>query len=266
MDKTGLQALLRKRRSLINPADHGFTRNARQGRRALGLTQEQIELLLHRSKDTYRRLEAGRYKNPPEDLLREVAHILCLSEQDWTALWRYSRHEDPPSPLHPHAGRDVPPAWKAVVDGQGHMAYVTDRAWDLLMHNDAFARMFPGRRVPQNTMRWMLLEEDARTVLGDWSTSWVPLVVPQLRAAVAALPDDETLLRLEADVRADPVVGPLYDRPGDPSIHPDGDDRPLNHPELGPGWVSLCASEPLSSPRARSMVLVFTPSQEPSSN
>ncbi|GAA0387746.1 helix-turn-helix domain-containing protein [Streptomyces luteireticuli] len=262
MDKGALQGLLRERRALIAPEEYGLTRPSRQGRRAPGLTQAQMDQLLHRAYGTYNRLETGSYPNPPEELLRDVARILAFNEHDWTLLWLYTLHRDPPTCLHPRSGTEVRGAWQDVVEGMSHVAYITDQSWRLVTYNRAFADIFPGRRVPSNTMRWMLLEPEAREILMGWSEYWLPMVLPQLRAGIAALPGDETLLAIEKDVLADPEAGPLYESGGHSYIHPDGDERPLNHTLLGPGWVSLCTAEPLSSPRARLMIMVFRPGKE----
>ncbi len=259
LDKEALQALLRERRGRIAPEDHGLLRPSRQGRRAPGLTQSQIDQLLHRTHGTFNRLETGAYPHPPEDLLRDVARLLAFTEHEWTSLWLYAVRRDPPYPLHQRSGTEVPRAWQDVVEGQSHMAYINDQSWRVLAHNQAFTEMFPRREVPENTMRWMTLHPEARTILTGWQEHWVPMILPQMRAAMAALPHDETLAELEADILADPVVGPLYEAGGRAYVHPDGDERPLLHPVRGPGWVSLCSAEPLASPRARLMVLVFRP-------
>ncbi|MET9646950.1 helix-turn-helix domain-containing protein [Streptomyces syringium] len=257
MDKEALQKLLRARRALIAPEEHGLARPARQGRRAPGLAQSQIDQLLHRAPGTFNRLETGNHPNPPEDLLRDVARLLAFNEHEWTLLWLYTVHRDPPYPLHPRSGTEVPGAWQEVVNSMSHMAYLNDQSWNVLAYNEAFAAMFPSGQVPANTMRWMTLAPEARDVLTGWTEYWLPFVLPQMRAAVAALPHDETLTALEADILADPVVGPLYEAGGGAYIHPDGDERPLDHAQMGPGWVSLCTAEPLASPRARLMILVF---------
>ncbi|MER5781090.1 helix-turn-helix domain-containing protein [Streptomyces mobaraensis] len=262
MDKGALQWLLRERRALIAPEEYGLSRPSRQGRRAPGLTQSQIDQLLHRTHGTYNRLETGNYPNPPEDLLRDVARLLAFNEHEWSLLWLYTLHRDPPTPLHPRSGTEVRGAWQDVIDGISHIAYITDQSWRVVTYNKAFAEIFPNGRVPTNTMRWMLLAPEAREILMGWDEHWLPMVLPQLRAAMAALPNDETLAGIEKDVLADPVAGPLYEAGGGSYIHPDGDERPLLHARLGPGWVSLCSAEPLSSPRARLMVMIFRPGEE----
>ncbi|MFE3523943.1 helix-turn-helix domain-containing protein [Streptomyces sp. NPDC059161] len=256
MDKPALRALLRERRALIKPESHGLSRPTRQGRRAPGLSQAQIDQILHRAPDTYGRLESGRYPNPPADLLQDVARLLGMNEQEWIALWRYCLGQDPPFPLNSQSGEEIPGVWQEAVDGIGHMAYVNDRSWNLLAHNECWTEMFPGRRVPQNTMRWMALDPGARQTLTDWEHSWAPLVLPQLRAALAADPTDQTLTQIEKEVLADPLAAGIYNR-ASAYLHLDGDERPLNHAMLGPGWVTMCAAQPMAAPGARMIILVF---------
>ncbi|MER6092531.1 XRE family transcriptional regulator [Streptomyces bluensis] len=256
MNKTALKGLLSERRALIAPESHGLSRPTGQGRRAPGLSQHQVDQLLHRTFGTYHRLESGNYPNPPDDLLRDVAHLFALNEQEWVSLYRYAAEKNPPGPLALSSGKEVPGVWQEAVDGIGHMAYVTDASWDLLASNRQWDDLFDGRRPPANTLRWMLF--DGRAQLIDWETAWAPLVLPQMRAALAQRQTDETLLKIEEDVLADPVLAPLY-REGGASIHPDGDERPIRHAVHGPGWVTMCAAQPLTAPGARLIILIYHP-------
>ncbi|WP_175409419.1 helix-turn-helix domain-containing protein [Streptomyces sp. TRM64462] len=262
MDKVALRFLLRERRALIAPESHGLSRPTRQGRRAPGLSQAQIDQLLHRAPDTYGRLESGRYPNPPVDLLEDVARLLGMNEHDWVALWRYALGQDPPHPLHPRAGEVVAGVWQEALDGMAHMAYVSDRSWNLLAFNEPFAALFPGRRVPDNTMRWMAVDPEARAVLTRWETAWAPLVLPQLRAALAAEPGNPTLCGIVKEVLDDPVAARIYES-ASAYVHPDGGERPVCHAERGPGWVSVCAAQPMAAPRARLVILPFRPAGRP---
>ncbi|MER5277764.1 helix-turn-helix domain-containing protein [Streptomyces sp. NPDC002809] len=255
MHKESLRQFLSERRARINPETVGLSRPAKQGRRADGLSQQQVDQLLGRGIHTCHRLEAGKYPNPPTDLLRDLGKLLRLTEDEWVMLHRYAREQEPPGPLNPDTGYQVLGTWADAVEGMDHMAYVCDAAWNVLTHNPQFTGMFPSRQVPANVLRWMCLADEARTVLTDWETAWAPRILPQLRAALAAR-RDPTLKQLETDVLADPIVGPLYQAPGVVN-HPDGDERPLRHPIHGPGWVTMCSASPDSSPGARLMILLF---------
>ncbi|KUH35604.1 hypothetical protein ATE80_28300 [Streptomyces kanasensis] len=212
--------------------------------------------MLHRAPDTYGRLESGRYANPPVDLLEDVARLLGMNEHEWVALWRYALGQDPPHPLNARAGEAVPGTWQLALDGVTHMAYISDRSWNLLAYNEPFAALFPGRRVPANVMRWMTVEPEARSVLRHWETSWAPLVLPQLRAAIAADPEDPTLCGIEKEVLDDPPAARVYES-ARAYVHPDGSERPVHHAEHGPGWITVCAAQPMAAPRARLLILPF---------
>lgn len=256
MHKQSLQQFLRERRARISPESVGLSRpTAKQGRRAAGLSQHQVDQLLGRSTNTCQRLEAGRYPNPPYDLLRDLGQLLNLTEDEWVMLNRYARSQEPPGPLRPDSGYQVLGTWEEAVSGMDHMAYVCDAAWNVLAYNPLFVSMFPSEQVPGNILRWMCLADEAREVLTDWETAWAPRIFPQLRAALAA-GGNPTLQQIEDDILADPDIGPLYWGPGVVN-HPDGDERPLKHPIAGPGWVTICSAAPHSSPGARLVILLF---------
>ena len=256
-----LQNFLREARARVDPAEHGLERPSdRRGRQVPGLTQPQMDTLLRSRTGTYGNFERGVKTNPSTDYLDRLARYLKLSPQEWESLWRHAYGHNPPYALNPEAGLTVPPVWRRVVHEMTTMAYITNVAWNLLEYNSAFASMFPGGRPPRNVMRWMLLDEVARTqVLLDWENCWAPMIVPQLVAARHAHPADPTLQQLERDIVSDPRTGPIRRDGAAAFTHPDGDDRPLHHATLGPGRARLGAAEPLSSPGARFMVVEFVP-------
>lgn len=256
MNKRALKRLLKDRRALIAPETHGLTRPTGPGRRAPGLSQHQVDQLVNRAFGTYHRLESGTYPNAPVDLLRDIARLFVLNEQEWISLCRYARGEDPPSPLYDTSGDAVPAAWEDAVAGVTHPAYVTDASWNLLACNEAFHRVFESGQAPENTMRWMLI--DGREQLTDWASAWAPLVMPQLQAALAQRPDDKVLRQIERELLEDPLARPLYEV-GGTSIHPDGDERPIRHAADGPGWVTMCVAQPMAAPGSRFMILIFRP-------
>lgn len=255
MHKESLRQFLKERRARIEPETVGLSRPTGRGRRAKGLSQQQLDELLGRGTHAYHTLENGKYPNPPTDLLRDLGRLLRLTEDEWVMLNRYARGQEPPGPLDPDTGYQVLSTWEDAVCGMDHMAYVCDAAWNVLAYNPQFVGMFPDRQVPDNVLRWMCLSVDARTVLTDWTTAWAPRIFPQLRAALAA-GGDPYLQQLEADIVADPIAAALYQEPGVVN-HPDGDERPFDHPIHGPGWITICSAAPHSSPGARLVILLF---------
>ena len=267
MDTSALRGLLEARRAQIDPATvPGLQTAQRPGRRApgLGLAQHHVDFIAGYGSNTYNRLINGQIDEPEAKLLEAYARALRLSEQEWHAMYRFARTETPPFALHPRSGYEIPGGWGPAVSVIGAIAYVTDCAYNLLSTSPAFDEVFVGLERPSNMMDWMLTAKDARQILGDWRNAWAPYVAPQLRAARAALPDDQTLAQIERNVLADPDAGPIYT--GERStgrVHPDGNERPLNHPALGPGWASICASEPLAAPLSRLMIIMFEPGERP---
>ena len=282
MDREALRSLLRHKRSLIDPSELGWPRRTGRGRRSAGLSQAQVAHALYVSERTYAQLERGDMASPAPEFLDAVAGVLRMAEPERTALYVYALGHEPPVPMNPEAGTRVDPAWLMAVRGvSGLPCYVNDVAWNILGWNDDFLHMFPRREgaapaLPErNLMRWMLLSEEAREhQLVDWAERWAGPVAAQLRAAVAAHPDNPDLRRLDAEVNDDPLVGPIYRRHDITYVQQDGDTRPVRRAALGAdgadrccaehapsvlGAVTLCAAQPLGSPGARFFFLVFRP-------
>ncbi|MCJ1676273.1 helix-turn-helix transcriptional regulator [Streptomyces sp. APSN-46.1] len=233
------------------------------GRRAAGLSQEQMDVLLTRTPGTYNRFENGQLANPGADLLTTVARTLRLDEQEWAFLWLITRKENPPHALHSSSGTAIAVgAWQRVVDQiNGAMAFVNDAEWNVIVHNEDYRRLFPRGRTPANIMRWLLLDPEARTdVLMHWETYWAPAMMPHLKHSVELRPENPALDRLEYDVLNDPVAGPLYrEHAAAPIPYFDGSELPIRHAVHGPGLVTTCLAEPVTAPGARVNLSFYTP-------
>lgn len=266
---TALQALLKRKRAALDPDDYGFAPASGPGRRAEGggLTQAHMDEILKKfgfGRGTYAKLESGVLgERAPEDLLRAVGEFFGLDRHEYAWLWLMTGRRYPVEPRHDAAEDRVPGSWLRLIEGSAAMAYITNHRWDVLDYNSRLPALFPGRNVPPNTMRWMLLAPDARKILEDWESAWAPLVVPQLWAARATYPDDDGLDELVRDVQHDPKAGPIYETFGEIYVDPDGATRPVNHSELGPGWVTMCVSGPRSAPRCHTMSLLFDQGEKP---
>ncbi len=262
-DRGRLKKILQARRAAIDPVTMGFPkRMPGPGRRAAGLSQEQMDVLLTRTPGTYNRFENGQLANPGADLLTTVARTLLLDEQEWAFLWLITRKENPPHALHSSSGMSITGAWQRIIDHIcGALAYVSDAEWNVIAHNEDFRRLFPGGRAPANIMRWMLLDLEARTdVLMHWETYWVPAMMPPLKQSVDLRPENQALGRLVYDVLDDPVTGPLY-REHAPAPVPyfDGSELPIRHAIHGPGQLTTCLAEPVTAPGARINLSFYTP-------
>jgi hypothetical protein len=264
-NREALQTLLARARSRVDPAELELAPRADpRGRKVEGLTHEHMTRLLGWPEHKYGYVERGKLATIDTEVLAPIARSLHLSDHEWEALVLYATGMPPAFRLDPRSGVTVPQPWERVLSGSGEMAYINDVAWDVVAYNAAFTRLFPGREVPDNTMRWMLLHPQARVTLADWENSWLPLLVPQLRAAVAANPHNRTLARLQADARRDPDVGPVFEGPTAEYIQPRAEGaRPLLHAELGLGWATMCAAGPFGVPGGRLMFVLFDQGERP---
>jgi hypothetical protein len=167
-DAAALLHLLTSARARTSPGSFEQLRPIRRdnrGRHAAdsGLTQEMMDLLLGRSSGTYGRFER-RQKNP-EYLFLPIARHLDLSHQEWNSLWLYALGKEPPHPLDPGLGLGVAGAWRLVVEATPVASYINDRDWGLVCWNKELERLFDGRPVPENMMRWILTDPFAKVML-----------------------------------------------------------------------------------------------------
>jgi hypothetical protein len=265
-----LGALLRQARAKVSPERFDLPRPADpRGQHADGLRQSDMDGLMGATPETYARLERGRIRRPSRELLECVGRVLELTGTEWRELWAYALGQEPPGPFDPHADAHIPQVWRdhatADLDRDGYpvMTYLISGDWTLVEHNTAFARLFPSGWPPANICRWMLLDDEARDrVLMDWERSWAPAVMSQLRIAHETRPWQQGLTQIVHDVLADEVAGPIYRRDPRAEMHPDGDIRPLHHPDHGPGYAHIGASGLVGASGARFMVVQFKPRTE----
>ncbi|MFD9909702.1 XRE family transcriptional regulator [Streptomyces sp. NPDC059063] len=262
MDEDGLRRILRRLRSRIAPEEVGLHAqpSGRPGPRVSGLAQSDMDILMNRAVGTYHRFESGKML-PRDDYLRQVGRILRMTEDEFTQVYLLCLGQRPPHALDPSGGVTMAAAaaWQRAVNGQREIAYVNNVQWDLVAHNQPFADVFENG-VPENTMRWMALSDEARDhILTDWETRWAPGLLNQVRLAHIQNPENRSLARLHRDITRDKYAGPIYERSTEVYIHPDGDVRPLYHPRKGPGLITMVVSEPASSRGSRHVVLLFDP-------
>ncbi|GAA0455697.1 XRE family transcriptional regulator [Streptomyces stramineus] len=268
MDTEALRLMLKGARDSISPEEVGLPpRRDRRGGRAPGLPQEAIDLLTGRSIGTYSKLERGVLPNRSPEYLRDVARVLGLNEQEWVNLYGYARGERPPFHLAAGGPVNIQGQWVKTLEDSPQAAYICDYAGNVLAHNKHAADMFPDRRMPRNTLHFMLFTEQARKeTLIDWETAWAPTVAPMLRALRAQYQRSSTLRQLTDMALADPFLGELYwqrQRVPVGLTHPDGDIKPWHHHQLGPGWIKMCVSTPLMAPTTSLFLLDFHPGERP---
>ncbi|MGW2816888.1 hypothetical protein [Streptomyces sp. NPDC001415] len=82
------RALLRERRAAVSPGSAGFPpRRPGPGRRAAGLSREQMDLLLDRTPGTYNRFENGQLPTPSAELLTAVATLRPINHALYGPGW-----------------------------------------------------------------------------------------------------------------------------------------------------------------------------------
>lgn len=190
-----LAAFLRSRRERITPREAGLPSTGR--RRTPGLRREELALLAGMSATWYTYLEQGRDIRASDQVLDALARALCLDAHERGHLFRLAGHapaaEEPgPDPLDPEVAA-VPLLL------QPHPAYVIDGTYDVLSHNPATERVFPGLVTaagrPPNFVRWTFLEPRAREVLVDWEPEARGLLA-RVRTLTGAHPGDPRIGRL----------------------------------------------------------------------
>ncbi|MFF3017265.1 helix-turn-helix transcriptional regulator [Streptomyces sp. NPDC057939] len=161
-----LAAFLRSRRARITPQEVGLPLTGR--RRTPGLRREELALLAGMSATWYTYLEQGRHIRASDQVLDALAGVLRLDAHERDHLFRLAGRApsvEGPEPLDPEVAA-VPLLL------QPHPAYVIDETYEVLSHNPATERVFPGLvtsngRAP-NLARWTFLDPRAREVLIDW--------------------------------------------------------------------------------------------------
>ncbi|MFG2621796.1 helix-turn-helix transcriptional regulator [Streptomyces sp. NPDC048507] len=191
-----LAAFLRSRRARITPREAGLPSTGR--RRTPGLRREELALLAGMSATWYTYLEQSRDIRASDQVLDALAGALRLAGHERAHLFHLAGRAPAaagprPEPLDPQVAA-VPLLL------QPHPAYVIDGAYEVLSHNPATERAFPGLVTgnggpPPNFVRWTFLEPRAREVLVDWEAEARGLLA-RLRTLTGAHPGDPRFGRL----------------------------------------------------------------------
>lgn len=215
IDRAELAAFLRTRRERLRPEDFGLPANSR--RRTAGLRREEVAMLAGMSVDYYVRLEQARGPQPSAQLLGALSRALRLTKDEHDHLFHLSglMPEDDrraptehvrPAVLHLLSKLDDTPA-----------LVVSDRA-DVLAWNAMHAALMgdPGRLPPeQRNIAWQHFcnPESAAYFLPEDFQRNGENTVADLRARLAARPDDARLRALVAELRdRSAVFAELWER------------------------------------------------------
>lgn len=180
-----------------------------EGRRSQSWVAHQCEVSLN----WYGHLERADPVNYSIGFLSRLAQVLGLDDLERGLLFELAAGLEPPLSGRSPARVEVSPARRVQLDSLSVPAWVSDTAWQVRYANAALRVWFPwlspdGDGV--NVMAWALTTGQARGVLVDWARAWAPLLITQLRAAVAARPDDAPLRAVAERVLTDPAAGQLW--------------------------------------------------------
>ncbi len=221
------------------------------------VSQEQMAHLVGSSTVWYGRLERGERANYSEDFLERVSYTLQLNDDERTVLFLLTVGREP-VPRVRASSTAVNEVLRRVVQRQPWPAYISDQAWDVIVHNRHMAEWFPHFAYELNIMRWVYYYPQSKLQLIDWETSWAPLMLAQMRAAHARWPDNQRLADLiHESLQVNQFARELWDKDPKVYVHPDGDRRRLNLPwEQGVREIEIVALTPMRADDLRLVMLI----------
>jgi transcriptional regulator with XRE-family HTH domain len=206
-----IREFLMSRRARVTPEQAGLHVLDGEVRRVPGLRREEVAELAGVSADYYIQLERGDIDGASDSVLNAVARALRLDDAERLHLFDLAR---PEAATRLAASEGViRPSVRRVLDAftEG-MALVRNRRWDYLAANAlaraVYAEVFDGRIGPPNHVRYVFLDDRARSFFDDW-----PAVAHDtariLRSEAGRDPDDtgtaalvEELSQTSAEFRA----------------------------------------------------------------
>jgi hypothetical protein len=160
-----------------------------------------VARLIGSSSYWYARLERGDTDIYSADFLDRTAVALGLSSAERDLLYLYAVSHEPVRVDVPTQVIVTPPLQQFVQE-QKHPVSICDGAWKVLDHNSAMAKWFPwiASATEPNFVRWALFAPEARRVLQEWDTHWVPLLLAHLMETHARYPGDTVIGALVREV------------------------------------------------------------------
>jgi transcriptional regulator with XRE-family HTH domain len=194
-----LGAFLRARREALAPNPLGFGRGER--RRTPGLRREEVAQRAGLSTTWYTWLEQGRDIALSTEALARLADALLLSQAERAYLFELTRRRDP-APSRPVGAGVVPAFLLDLLRATAVPAYLLDRRWQVVAHNDAAAELFaPWFDSGELCLRYVFLHPGSADFIADWEDRASRLAA-EFRADVAQDPADAEVRALVADLLA----------------------------------------------------------------
>ena len=199
----GLGDFLRARRAAMDPQRLGL--HDPTPRRVPGLRREELAALAGVSVDYYTRLEQGRPITPSETVLDALANALQLDPAEHSYLRAVARQPVTGRRRTPRVAKKVRPGVQALLARLGDSpAFVLGRRTNILATNRMARALFadfdkmPARE--RNAVRWMVLDEAARSVFGEGWEQTASEFVGVLRMDAARYPDDPATAELVGEL------------------------------------------------------------------
>ncbi|WP_433600338.1 helix-turn-helix domain-containing protein [Nocardia sp. CA-135953] len=177
-------------------------RYIRAARRRTKMSMNRLAELAQVSLSYVVQLEHGDKKKPSTGVLEAIARALELDEDGRWALFQLAGVEVPaPTPTVEELRHGLTPNQRyTLIRAEPHLAAYFDSRWNLVAHNSAHERAFPGLAEVGNEQLWMFTDE-ARDVLLDRDHE-IAIRIACLRGRLAMSPNtdwaDELLGALEA--------------------------------------------------------------------
>lgn len=167
-----IREFLISRRAKVTPEQVGLYVADDNPRRVPGLRREEVADLAGVSPDYYTQLERGNLDGASDSVLNALARALRLDDAERLHLFDLARPgaatrvAKSPGVIRPSVQRTL----DAFTEG---MALVRNRRWDYLATNAlgraVYAEIFDGRTGPPNHVRYVFLDDRARTFFDDWA-------------------------------------------------------------------------------------------------
>jgi hypothetical protein len=165
-----IREFLMSRRARVTPEQAGLYVPDGDVRRVPGLRREEVADLAAVSVAYYTQLERGDVTGASDMVLNAVARALRLDDAERLHLFDLARPEAT-SRLASSRGL-IRPSVQRALDAFTGLALVRNRRWDYLAANTlgraVYAQIFDGRVGPPNHVRYVFLDDRARTFFDDW--------------------------------------------------------------------------------------------------
>jgi transcriptional regulator with XRE-family HTH domain len=166
-----IRDFLVSRRAKLTPEAAGLYVVDDHPRRVPGLRREEVADLAGVSPDYYIQLERGGLEAASDSVLDALARALQLDDAERVHLFDLARPGS--STRIPASSGVIRPSVQRALDAFiGGVALVRNRRWDYLASNalgrTVYADVFDGRIGPPNQIRYVFLDDRARTFFDDW--------------------------------------------------------------------------------------------------